>query len=123
MPDPQPSTETSIRGGAERRRWRRVTAEWPIHIELDDGPHQARVRDISRSGVCFFLDRPLREMTRLAIDLEIPVRDGVRRVTGTGAVVRCERISARLEHYEIAVFLQEMAEPDRATIDAYVRGS
>ncbi|MEZ5975772.1 MAG: hypothetical protein R3E96_13310 [Planctomycetota bacterium] len=41
-------------------------------------------------------------------------------VRGTGAVVRCERISARLEHFEIAVFLTDMAEPDRAAIAAYV---
>jgi hypothetical protein len=122
MAESKPSTAEPKASGAERRRWRRAPAEWPIQIQLDDGPHQARVRDVSRAGVCFFLDRPLREMTRLKIDLEIPVREGVRRVTGTGAVVRCERISARLAHFEIAVYLQEMAEPDRATIDAYVNG-
>ncbi len=122
MADSQPSTAESKEGAAERRRWRRVTAEWPIQIQLDDGQHEARVRDISRAGVCFYLDRPLREMTRLKLVIEIPVKQGVRRVTGTGAVVRCERISARLDHFEIAVYLAEMAEPDRATIDAYVNG-
>ena len=31
-----------------------------------------------------------------------------------------ERISAALDHYEIAVFLQDMASPDRETIATYV---
>lgn len=122
MPTPKPSQDSTQKSGAERRRWRRASAEWPIQIQLDDGPHQARVRDISRAGVCFFLDRPLREMTQLKIELEIPVAGGLRRVSGKGAVVRCEKISARLDHYEIALYMQEMAEPDRETIEAYVGG-
>ncbi len=114
---PESQTPPDMR---ERRRHDRARAEWPITVRLDDGAHEAKVRDISRAGVCFFLDRPLREMTGLRIELQLPVEGGVRRVTGAGAVVRCEKISAAIDHYEIAVFLQEMAEPDRAAIDAYV---
>jgi hypothetical protein len=121
MTSTQPSTEGNpSKKGAERRRWSRAQAEWPIHVQLDEGTFEARVRDISQAGVCFFLDRPVSEMTRLRIDLEVPVAGGVRRVTGSGAVVRCEKISARLDHYEIAVFLQEIADPDRETIRDYV---
>ena len=120
MPPTQPSPEESEPTGAERRRWHRAQAEWPVQVQLDEGTFEARVRDISQAGVCFFLDRPVREMTRLRIDLEVPVDGGVRRVTGDGAVVRCEPISERVDHYEIAVFLQEIADPDRETIQAYV---
>ena len=116
-PTDQPAPQGS---GAERRRWRRARAEWPITVQLADGVHQARIRDVSQAGVCFFLDRPLREMTTLSIQFELPVAGGRRTVRGSGAVVRCEKISAAIDHYEIAVFLQEMAEPDRVTIARYV---
>jgi len=104
----------------ERRQWHRAQVEWPITIAMDDGQHQARIRDVSRGGVCFFLDRPVREMTVLHMEFELPIDGGRRRITGTGAVVRCEKISAAIDHYEIAVFMQEMAEPDRDTIERYV---
>ena len=111
---------TPTKAGRERRQWTRARAEWPVTIVLDDGPHEARVRDISRAGVCFFLDRPVEEMTALRIDFELPVEGGARRITGAGAVVRCEKISAAIDHYEVAVYMQEMAEPDRSTIEEYV---
>ncbi len=106
--------------GRERRQWERARAEWPITITLEDGPHQARIRDVSRGGVCFFLDRPVREMTTLRIEFDLPVDSGTRRISGLGVVVRSEKISQAIDHYEIAVFLQDMAQPDRETIEAYV---
>lgn len=115
QPDP-PSSPTQ----SERRKWQRAQAEWPITVQLDDGPHEARIRDVSRGGLCFFLDRPVKEMTLLRVEFDLPVTSGVRRIAGLGVVVRCERISLALDHYEIAVFLQEMAPPDRETIEGYV---
>ncbi len=126
-PDPggKPEREPAPRGveatGAERRRHRRAQADWPITIALDDGVHQAKIRDVSRGGVSFFLDRPIPEMTVLRVQFDIPVEGGVRKIQGLGAVVRCERIARNLEHYEIAVFVQDMALPDRETVDGYVR--
>lgn len=111
-PDPQ--------SGRERRQWPRARAEWPITVLLDDGPHEARIRDVSRGGVCFFLDRPVKEMTTLRIEFDLPVGEGLRQISGAGVVVRSERISQVLDHYEIAVFLQDIAQPDRETIEAYV---
>lgn len=128
--DSQPTPVTSE--GSERRVHARARAEWPVMIELADGPHQARIRDVSRGGICFFLDRPVDEMTLLRVEFDLPeavrrAADGSketdsrhRRLCGQGAVVRCERISAVLEHYEIAVFLTEMSDADRETIAQYV---
>jgi len=56
----------------------------------------------------------------LSLDLRLPA--GMRRIRGAGAVVRCERISRVLEHYEIAVFVHEMAEIDRKAIEEFVAG-
>lgn len=104
--------------GRERRRHERAQAEWPISIMIDGGLREAKIRDVSRSGVCFFLDRPIEEMTLLEISFELP--DHEEAVKGRGAVVRCERISSMLEHFEIAVFLTDMPDPDREAIEKYV---
>jgi hypothetical protein len=73
--------------------------------------------------VCFFLDRPVKLMTILSVELDLPVEDGVRHVRGQGAVVRCEKISDHLDHYEIALFLSDLAEPDRDAVESFVAAS
>jgi hypothetical protein len=72
--------------------------------------------------VCFFSDRPIPEMTLLGVHLDVPAHDGASRtVDARGAVVRCEPISPHLEHYEVAVFLNDIASEDRQAIADYVR--
>ncbi|MDG1984375.1 MAG: PilZ domain-containing protein [Planctomycetota bacterium] len=123
MTQPSPNALPPDPGdGRERREFRRARLDLPITISLEDGSHEAKIRDVSRGGVCFFLDRPVPEMTALRVEFELPTEHGLRKITGDGAVVRCEKISRTLEHYEIAVFVQNMAEPDRATIEQYVAG-
>ncbi len=109
------------RAGGERRQHPRAEADWSVTVTLADGPHAARLRDVSRAGLCFFLDRPIAPMTLLAFALELPGSGRPRAVCGGGAVVRCERISPGVEHYEIAVFLHDISESDRAALDAHVR--
>ena len=115
--------------GRERRAHPRATADWPLSIRMTSGKHAgvhtARVRDLSRAGVCFYLEHPLPLMTVLEIVLELPTgapgeTNGKRSVRGTGAVVRCEPISAAMAHYEVAVFIQEMEEADRSALEAHV---
>ncbi len=108
---------------ADRRRWPRAKADWPVQLSMDGGRFEARVRDVSRAGVCFFLDRPVKLMTILSVELDLPVEGGVRHVRSQGAVVRCEKISDHLEHYEIALFLSDLAEPDRDAVESYVAAS
>ena len=62
-----PAQRQDSHGGAERRQHPRARADWPITIVLDDGVHEAKIRDVSRGGVCFFLDRPVPEMTALRL--------------------------------------------------------
>lgn len=124
MTHPSPNAaERQPDPGRERRRDARARADLPITIVLDDGIHEAKIRDVSRGGICFFLDRPVPEMTALQIEFDLPVDPGVRRITGKGAVVRCEKIARSVDHYEIAVFMHDMASPDRETIASYVRGT
>ncbi|MCZ6596465.1 MAG: PilZ domain-containing protein [Planctomycetota bacterium] len=116
-----PPTVPRAREGDERRNHPRVTADWPITITLDDGEHEARIRDVSRSGVCFYLDRRIPEMTVLRMELDVPAAErGGPSLVGSGVVVRCQPISELVDHYEIAVFLHDMDERDRDRLESYV---
>jgi|RhiMethySRZTD1v2_1073278.scaffolds.fasta_scaffold2435188_1 hypothetical protein len=108
--------------GSERRRWLRAACDMPVSLNLGGTRCEARLRDISRAGVCFFLDRSIPLMTVLDLSLDLRLAAGLRRIRGAGAVVRCERISKVLEHYEIAVFVHEMAEIDRKAVEEFVAG-
>jgi hypothetical protein len=119
-PDTKPERGNGEKPGSERRRWTRSEADLPVTVNLAGGRSEARLRDISRAGVCFFLDRPIPLMTVLELSVSLPVPGGVRRIGGHGAVVRCERIAKAVDHYEVAVFLHEMAEADRRTIEEFV---
>ena len=117
--------EKTPSSGRERRRWPRAKADWPISLDLPEGRYEARVRDISQAGVCFFLDRPLKMMTTLQVELELemetsdgdPLTIGIR---GHGIVVRSEKLSERLDHYEIAVFMPELTQAEKDAICEYV---
>jgi hypothetical protein len=117
--------ETSLPSGrTERRRHPRVPLDWPVTIALDEGTFPARLRDVSRAGMCFFLDRRVAEMTILRMDLELPpgTPGGARgeRVSGSGVVVRCQPLSKHVDHYEIAVFLNDLSDEARARIEGFV---
>lgn len=106
--------------GAERRRHPRVPSDLTLDIQLDDGVHNARLRDISESGLCFFLDRSIPEMTILEVAFELPVNDDRNRVSTTGVVVRSRKISPAVDHYEVALFFNGLDEDSRAAMKAFV---
>ena len=105
-------------GGRERRQHPRVSAEWPISIALAEGLYEARLRDISAAGVCFYLDRRIPEMTVLELSFKLP--SGGEELNVRGAVVRCEPISQMIDHFEVAVFLHELNAKERAAIQTYI---
>jgi hypothetical protein len=116
-----PEASPHRKSGAERRRWPRATCELPITLTVGGQRCEARLRDVSRAGVCFYLERPIAEMTVLAFALDVVVDGAVKPIRGKGVVVRCAKISPTLKHYEIAVFLNELPDADRELLDAQVR--
>ena len=113
-------SEQPLRGD-ERRKHTRVAASWPVHLALPEGAFTAELRDISVSGVCFFLDRPIPEMTLLQLNLGIPVESGEEvTIQGEGVVVRCAPLSPHLDHYEVAVFFNSLPSADREVLAAFV---
>jgi hypothetical protein len=117
---PAPQTQARPESGSDRRRWPRALADLPITLAGPDGEHEARVRDVSRAGVCFFVDRPVPLWTVLSVTFDVPIANGRKRVAGSGAVVRCQRIAKAVDHWEIAVFLHDMTEPDRRALEQFV---
>src|SRR5262245_11373321 len=113
------------KSGRERRAHPRAGCDGSITIQLDDGAHRARLRDVSRAGLCLYLDRRLPEMTLLAVRIDLPALGGSRAeaIEGRGVVVRCQPIARALDHYEVAVFLNEIGEPQRQRLDAFVAAS
>jgi hypothetical protein len=119
MPTHDPTHKKPL-SGQERRRWLRAACDMPVTLNLGGTRCEARLRDLSRNGACFFLDRPVPMMTQLELSLDLRLPTGMRRIRGAGAVVRCERISKALDHYEIALYVTEMAEIDRKAIEEFV---
>jgi hypothetical protein len=112
------SPNTSGASGRERRRYPRAQIDGQVTLTLKSGTFGAKLRDISRAGVSFYLERSVPIMTLLELKLDLPGAPGP--VIARGAVVRCERIGPSVEHWEIAVFLHETTEADRAAIDTFV---
>ncbi|MBT5102275.1 MAG: PilZ domain-containing protein, partial [Planctomycetes bacterium] len=89
----------------ERRQHPRAQAEeLPLRIG-DQAESALRVRDLSQSGVAFFCDEAIPMMTAVKVAIEMPSGDLIQ---AEGVVVRCERLSPAIGHYEIAIFFQSL---------------
>lgn len=116
----EPRSQGPKRSGRERRQYPRVEIDGVVTLQLQSGLHNAKLRDISRAGVSFYLERPVPLMTLLELKLDLPVDRATRHIVARGAVVRCDRIGPGIEHFEVAVFLHDTTERDRAAIEAFV---
>lgn len=104
----------------ERRRAPRASADLPIRLGENEQTLPARLRDLSSSGLCCHYPEPLREMTMVQMDLDLPGQEGSHQVQG--AVVRCEKQRGiNPPTYEVAVFFTDLAPGARKAIDGFVR--
>ncbi|MEZ5976617.1 MAG: PilZ domain-containing protein [Planctomycetota bacterium] len=120
MTPPRSHAESDPRPVSERRRHERARHDGPLTVLCAGRTMDVRLRDLSASGLCFFSEEPIGEMTLLDVRLDLP-DDREEELRAKGAVVRCERISPHLEHYEVAVFLHEITEAQRARLASFVR--
>ena len=105
----------------ERRAHTRTQApELPLTLVGSD--NVLRVRDISQSGVAFFAESPVPLMTKVHFEIQLPngAETGLPVVSGEGAVVRCERLSPALGHYEVAIFFQQLEGNSVANLKNYM---
>jgi len=120
MPQNNPETEKmNWDANRERRRHSRLSVrDLPIILE---GEIPLRVRDLSQSGACFFSETPLRMMTHVHFSFNFQTPDGQSlKAEGEGVVVRCERLSPALGHYEVALFFQDLYPGSADAIRAYL---
>ena len=103
----------------ERRRHTRVQGEG-LPLLLQEGSEPLRVRDLSESGLAFFSDQPVPMMTKVGFRLELPHDSQSLEAAGEGVVVRCERLSSALGHYEVAVFFQDPTDEMLGLVRAFV---
>lgn len=105
--------------GQERRGARRVDASLKVNISspaVEEAGASLETINISTSGAYFHSDRFLEPMTKLALQLELPMAGGedgvedVALVACEGLVVRTtpEQVTEGQETYEIAVFFTHL---------------
>ena len=77
------------------------------------------VDNISASGVLCHTRRPVAEMTKMEITLELP--DPVNRtVTAEGVVVRCDVEEEDHDEFRVAILYTKVDKPDYDAIQAFV---
>lgn len=103
--------------GAERRKGQRVDASLKLEVRLPrpDGSHEPATMEalnISSSGIYFKSDHFIEPMTKLGMELELPIGEQIRRAACEGIVVRVlpETASEEIAHYEVAVFFTRIDE-------------
>ncbi|MBI3818610.1 MAG: PilZ domain-containing protein [Planctomycetes bacterium] len=101
----------------ERRAHPRAKADFRVVIAAADRRIEARVRDISQSGVCFISPKPILEMTAVKLELALPGMAG-EMLSVRGAIVRNEKTSDG--EYEIAIFFTGITESERERIREFV---
>jgi hypothetical protein len=130
--------------GPDRRAHPRADADFTLSLDLPSPQDQGiRVKDISKAGICCFLEEPIPVMTEVAVRLVIPEPGGEStEIRCNGAIVRCDppaesSLDARESDsvaasagpsptpapgpFEVAIFFLDLDEPERAVIERYVR--
>ena len=105
----------------DRRRHPRIEGDGlPLLIQSEQ-TEPLRVRDLSLSGIAFFSEAPVPVMTRVAFILEFPRPDSEpSRLEGSGVVVRCERLSTALGHFEVALFFQDFPQETQQQLQEFL---
>jgi len=77
------------------------------------------VENISCSGVLCRMHRPVPEMTKLAIVLDLP-GSGVRTIETEGVVIRCEAAYPKHDEFKVAIIFSKLSDDDHRAIREYV---
>ena len=107
----------------ERRRDQRLDNNLPIRIFLDQGEAVTETTNISRSGVYCRVSQFIEPMTKLKVQLMLPVRKNgkvlSKKISCQGVVVRIEEFID--EQYNVAIFFNDITMRDADNIADYVR--
>lgn len=103
----------------ERRRYPRSRAGFPV-IEDTAGPGVLNhVDNISCNGVLCHTVKPVPEMTKMSIILELP-KPVEKRVEAEGIVIRCQPDDQGDDHFKVAILYTKLSDDDYEAIREYV---
>lgn len=110
-------------GGIERRRHPRADTHIPLKLSQEEWDIVTETVNISRSGAYCRVNRRVPLMTKLQIQILLPLRKDDKSVTKT---IHCQGVVVRVEpstdegHYNVALFFNEISKRDAETIADYV---
>jgi hypothetical protein len=105
---------------SEKRRYRRIATSIPMNLVADKRNVRAEAINLSMSGVCCRVDRPIDMMTCLEVVLLLPEEgapDEVKYLECEGIVVRNEKTA---DGYHIAIFFSDIAIDAMRKLTAYI---
>jgi hypothetical protein len=113
----------SKKSGAERRVHPRIDNNVPLKIFHEGGDIVTETGNISRSGAYCKVNKYIAPMTKFKINLLLPVKKNgkttSKKIACEGAVVRIEP-SKLNQHYNVAIFFNDISQRDAESIADYV---
>jgi len=104
-------------GESDRRRYPRseTVERFSLGLRAQDFDLVGEVRNLSRTGAYCRVDKPIAEMTRLMMVLDLASD----RIACDGTVVRMEPVPEK-NHYNIAIFFNNISKTDQEKIDKLI---
>src|SRR3989338_3298501 len=117
---PNMNTKTS---GAERRKDHRIDRRVPVKICSEGGDIVTETGNISRSGAYRKVTRYIEPMTKMKIQLLLPLKvngkNVNKKISCQGVAVRTEPISGE-EAYNVAIFFNDITQKDAEIIADFI---
>jgi PilZ domain len=109
----------------ERRKHPRIPKKIPINFKAGLFDFAAETHNISSSGIYCQVDKYIKPLTKVNVDLLLPIRQkdqkiATREVRCEGVVVRVEGSQAYEGKFNIAVFFNNISDAARRHISHYI---
>lgn len=108
----------------EKRKDPRIDQNIPVKISTKEFDIVTESKNLSASGAYCVVDKPLELMTKLKIQLLLPLRKKnktvVKKISCQGVVVRSQ-FQISKNNYNIAIFFSDILEKDKKVISEHVK--
>lgn len=109
--------------GQDRRKDPRLENNIPLKLSQDGLKLTTNTINISRSGAYCTVEKYIEPMTKMKINLQLPVRENgkfvTKKISCEGVVVRAEECEGGHLH-NVAIFFNDISETDAKYIAGYV---